>query len=262
MASLADLRTFFAQPPPRQVTASVRTHLLSGARRWQWVMMAATVACAIGFLIFFPWRLADTLQVDFDGQSGYGEVRQSVFVKIAVGKHIFMRRKRLFSTSVVYIDHLGTSQVAYCLTTRQHKPGERVAIEFSRSYPQIARTTNGFFVSGGYWAGLWAMLFPLLVVFGAWNYHRWRWQRNRLLVHGVLTEGVVEQLWTDGSPDKNNGWVAFRFDVDGHRIQVTETTNGVGLQRARQTARNNGHLTVLYTRSAPRDCLVLEFIST
>ena len=58
-------------------------------------MAAATVACAIGFLIFFPWRLADALQVDFDGQSGYGEVRQSVFVKIAVGKHIFMRRKRV-----------------------------------------------------------------------------------------------------------------------------------------------------------------------
>ena len=76
MASLADLRTFFAQPPPRQVPASVRTHLLSGARRWQWVMAAATVACAIGFLIFFPWRLADTLQVDFDGQSGYGGKKQ------------------------------------------------------------------------------------------------------------------------------------------------------------------------------------------
>ena len=149
-----------AQPPPRQVPASVRTHLLSGARRWQWSWRPPRLR-ARSASDLFPWRLADTLQVDFDGQSGYGEVRQSVFVKIAVGS-IFMRRKRLFSTLIVYIDHLGTSQVAYCLTTRQHKPGERVAIEFSRSYPQI--THDKLFCRGLLGRSV-GVLFPLLVVF-------------------------------------------------------------------------------------------------
>jgi hypothetical protein len=253
-------KQIFNQPPPRCIPAAVEGAVLSGSRQWGWVVAGATVACVLGFALIFPVTLYETLRLDLKGASGWGEVTRSEYATRAVGTHAFMRRQKLYLTSFGYADQQGDWQQATCYTVGPVALNKRVSVEYLPGESSIARIDGGFFVPGGYWAGLWSFLFVVLAFFGIWNFRVWHRRRLRLLHYGVLGQGVIEQLWTDGSPNDGGGWAAIHFDADDRLVQITENLNSAGIRIARNIAKARGHLSILYDARSPRECIVLDLL--
>lgn len=260
MSNLEHWLQTFTATPPRTVPKDVRYALLHSSSSWRLGMILASVACVVGFVVLFPWELASTLRLDLNSQLGKGQVSQSVFLKKAAGTELSKRRQRVFSVQFDFTDHFGYAQSGHCLTTTEFTPGTPVEVEYHPTDPALARVVGGFFVPGSYWAGIWALTFPALLLFGAWNYQRWGRRRRELLVHGQLAAAVIQQVWTDGSPANDNGWIALQFEVTGTQIQATESVSGAALIEARRLAKTKQPLALLHNVKAPREYIVLNLL--
>jgi len=260
MSELKHWQDALQQLPPRQLPADIRAALLHNRGSWRSATWLAVVLCALGFLVFFPWELQSTLKLDLNAKLARGQVVNSVFLKAAAGANLLKRRQRIYSVEFVYEDAFGYPHTGRCLSVLSLSSGAQVDVEYAADKPELARISGGFFVPGSYWAGLWAMLFPALAVFGIWNYQRVVRRRQRLLTHGHLTPAIIQQLWTDGSPDNDNGWIAIQFDADGAEVQLTESVSGAALSAARDIVRTRGTLTVLHSAEAPRECILLNLL--
>lgn len=260
MTTLEQWQGLIDQPAPRTLPEAVARSLAASARRWRLTTIGAVLACGLGFMMLFPTALLTTLELDLRAQETRGLVTDSRFSKVAVGEHAFMRKKRIYRVEFQFLDSNGLRYSASALTTRQMRAGERVDVEYLPGRPAAARFTGAFLVPGGYWAGLWASMFPVLALFGIWNFRRTQHKKRALLVHGEVTPGIVEQVWQDGAPDRNNGWVAVRFMAGRRPVQVTHTTDADGLARARRAIRYDNYVTVIYDHQAPRECVVIELL--
>lgn len=262
-SSAPDARTITAslgEPPPRQVPAPVARTLLSGTRAWQRGIAIAAVLCVAGFAALFPWALFEEFDLDRRAVAAEGQVTRVVFSGRAVGANLLDRRQRIYRVEFSYIGPLGQRHSAASLAISSPNPGDRIDIEYDPEYPAVARVRGGFLVAGHYWAGLWACLLPAFLVFGLWNYRYWKRQRHRLLSDGRLTEGRIQQIWGDGSPRNDTGWVAFSFEADGELVQKTEAVDGAVWSTLRDRVRSTRMVTVLYREALPRDCIVLELL--
>ncbi|NKC15462.1 MAG: hypothetical protein GKR94_25685 [Gammaproteobacteria bacterium] len=258
MSPSANLRAVFSQAPPRQFPPEIERALLRADGAWRFGSAVAAIVGTLGFVLFLPLSLVDTFRLDINAVRTSAEVVSSVYQQRAVANHAFMRRKKLFLVTFSYTDHDGRRQRAQSLAARDLRPGEKVEVEYHNDTTGLARVAGGFFVPGGYWAGVWAMIFPALAIFGRWNFRRWRQRRGHLLKFGLLAAGRIEQLWQHGPRDGGTGWVALRFSAAGNSVQHTQSVDGPALEAARSLARGDGRLTVLYDERLPRHCIVLE----
>lgn len=260
MATLDQWQGLIDQPAPRTLPEGIARWLAASARRWRLTTIGAVLACALGFMVLFPAALVTTLELDLRASETRGVVVGSRFSRVAVGEHAFMRKTRVYSVEFQFVDANGLRYSASALTTRRMQVGERVDVEYLPEWPEAARFMGAFLVPGSYWAGLWALMFPALALFGIWNFRRTQHKKRALLIHGEVAPGIVEQVWKDGAPDRNNGWVAVRFMAGARPMQITHTTDGDGLKHAHRALRFDNYVTVIYDKRVPRECVVIELL--
>ncbi|MEM7405148.1 MAG: hypothetical protein AAF458_07625 [Pseudomonadota bacterium] len=256
---LQSWRERLGEPPREAVAAQLRGYWRHDNRRWRNVTIIGVFLCALAFIIAFPWPLLATMELDWRGETTEGLVVASRFQHRGLGPHMFMRKRSIYGTRFRYRDASGTVRDGFNLDTREWSAGERVTVEYLGD-GSAARIEGGFFVSGGYWAGIWTCLFPGLALFGVWNYRRSVNRHRDLVRFGKLAMADIEQIWIDGSPDRANGWVALRLDTPAGGIQLTQSLQGNALQRAQTLIKAGRRVVVLHHANQPRECILLDLL--
>ena len=259
---LSNVMTQLGKPAPRKVDAKPKAVMLHG-RGTRLVGLALSIAaCCFCFLFVFPWALIDDAMLDF-GATQYADavVADSMRAKRAVGNSMAKRKHPVYVTRFKFADATGAIVESRSLGYEALERGSVHRAEYSRVDSFTARLEGGFLASGGYPGGTWAVSFLGFSVFGVWSYRRWRRDRMQLLTHGRLARGCIERIWRDNSRDDAAGWVVFRFEADGHEVQLTEAVEGARFKRAKSLYDRAMSISVLHRASGPRACIVLELFA-
>jgi hypothetical protein len=223
-------------------------------------LVIASLMCVSAFMLLFPWALLDDVAIDMRAEHTHGTVIKSVYAGRHIGDTLLSGRKRVFRMQFKFTAPNGEVLNGYCFTYADIAALAIVPVEYDPRDPTRARIVDGFIALGGYAAGLWAMSFLAFLVFGFWNYRRWRSHRLDLIEHGVLAAGVIERAWRDDSRDDEAGWVDFHFASGEQNLRLTQSMEGARYRKAAALAKASGEISILHQSDWPRACLIVELM--
>lgn len=248
------------QAPPREVDRQLQEFVLRRQKQFKIGLIVCSLLCSVMFVAFFPWAIFDEIRLSLTGLSGRAVVIKSYYGNRAIGDNILMRKRHMFVVRFRFIDNQGQEHTSYCLHAGYIAPNTKVEIFFSPKRPKLACLAGGTFVPGGGLELVFGLTFIVLPIVGLWNYRRWRDTRLRLLSHGQLVQGTIEQIWCHDPKIDSRGWIDVEYQTQDGKVRQTHVVEKAALEISRSIFERGSKLNILYDDCSPRNHIVLEFV--
>ena len=257
--TVEDLGAFLQQPAPRQVPANI----------WRKKRHVGLLILGVFFLVFsipfmwlfFPWRGADELKLDF-GSPEVAEGRVTAIRKthMTIGGGRGRAGTPVYGVEFEFRTAAGQAMAGVSYETgSHHRSGQSVAVEYLADDPSACRVKGLRMTQAGYWAAF-VVLFPLTgLLFWVFTI-RSNIRNHALLRNGVFARGEVTDVKATSTRVNNERVYKVTVSYDGPDGQTITTfrARGKDVKVAEKRMSSGEMVGLLYDAAKPGRVLMVD----